>query len=89
MAIVFAVTEKPAKVGDVIYGMVPGLTAYELECGTQVYAAEQCLIACEDDNLDEYQALEAIEINTEDYAEITHHTNEALRSLLGYIHLNK
>lgn len=78
MAIVYAVTDTPAKVGDIIFGDVPNMHACELECGTQIYSPEFCLVASEDDDLNDVVALSQLEINEEEFELLTNYVNITL-----------
>lgn len=65
MAIVYAETDQLAEVGDIIFGGVPNMSSFQMECGTQIYSPNFCFIACEDDDLMNTPKLTPIEANEE------------------------
>jgi hypothetical protein len=65
MAIVYAETNELAEVGDIIFGDVPNMAPFKMECGTPIYSPNFCFIACEDDDLSNTYKLTPIEVNEE------------------------
>lgn len=65
MAIVYAETDQLADVGDIIFGDVPNMTPFKMECGTLIYSPNFCFVACEDDDLSSTYKLTPIEVNEE------------------------
>lgn len=78
MAIVYAETIQQAKVGDIIFGEVPGMSPFETECGAKIYSPEFCLIASEDDDLNDVIALRPIEVNEETIEPLTDYVNSVM-----------
>jgi len=65
MAIVYAETNELAEVGDIIFGDVPSMGPFKMECGTLIYSPNFCFVACEDDDLSNTYKLTPIEVNEE------------------------
>jgi hypothetical protein len=79
MAIAYAETEQKAQIGDIIFGNVPNLTPFEMECGTRIYSPVFCHIACEDDDLYNTNALRPIEINEDVSVPLGEHISDFIK----------
>lgn len=80
MAIVYAETDQLADVGDIIFGGVPNMLPFKMECGTQIYSPNFCFIACEDDDLMKLSKLTPIEVNEEIVTSLNEHIGSLTNS---------